>query len=47
MHTQANAHLVVVWTEVLEMAKAGVADADEDSDEQNHQCEQRCGSLET
>lgn len=29
------------------MAKAGVADADEDSDEQDHQGEQRCGSPET
>lgn len=47
LHTQANAHLIVVWTEVFEMAKAGVADTDEDSDAQDHQGEQRCGSPET
>lgn len=34
-----NPHLIVVWTEVLEMAEAGVADTDEDSDAQNHQSE--------
>lgn len=45
-HTEANTHCIVVWTEVLEMAKAGVADADEDSNTQDHQGEKRCGSQE-
>lgn len=40
-------HLIVEWTEVLEMAKAGVAHCDEDGDKQNHQWEQRSGSPET
>ena len=46
MHKK-NAHRIVVWTEVFEMAEAGVADADEDSDTQDHQGEKRCGSQET
>lgn len=39
MHARADAHLIVVWAEVLEMAKAGVADTDEDGDAQDHQRE--------
>ena len=46
--TQAhNTHLIVVWTEVLEVAKASVADADEDSETHDHEREQRCGRPET
>lgn len=42
-----HTHLIVEWTEVLEMAKAGVAHCYEDGDTQNHQREQRRGSPET
>lgn len=48
-HTHASkcfAHLIVERTEVLEMAKAGVAETDEDGDGQHHQGEQRRGSPE-
>lgn len=47
MHTKPNAHLIVVWTEVLELAEECIADADEDGDTQDHQCEEGCGSPET
>lgn len=42
-----HTHLIVEWTEVLEMAKAGVAHCDEDGYAQNHQREQRSRSPET
>lgn len=45
--TQQPTYCIVVWTEVLEMAKASVADADEDSNTENHQGEKRRGSQET
>lgn len=41
-----NAHRVVVRTEVLEVAKAGVAEADEDGHTQDHQREERRGGPE-
>lgn len=43
----ANAHLVVMWAEVLKKAKASVADADKNSDAENNKVEKRCGSPET
>lgn len=42
-----HTHLIVEWTEVLEMAKTGVAHRDKHGDTQNHQREQRRGSPET
>lgn len=42
----SRAHLIVVRTEVLEMAEAGVADADEDGDAQSYQREQGRGGPE-
>lgn len=42
-----NAHLIVVRTQVLEMAKACVADAYEDGHAQDNQCEQRRRSHKT
>lgn len=37
-------HLVVVGTEVFEVSKADVAETDDDGDDQDHECEHRCGS---
>lgn len=42
----SRTHFIVVRTEVLEMAEAGVADADEDGDAQSYQREQRRGGPE-
>lgn len=42
----SRTHVIVVRTEVLEVAEAGVAEADEDGDGQSYQCEQRRGGQE-
>lgn len=43
---EGGTHLIVVRTEILEMAEAGVADADKDGDGQSYQCKQRRGGPE-
>lgn len=45
--TAANTYCIVLWTEVFEMAEAGVADADQDRNTKNHQSEKRRGSPES